>query len=156
MDVAFVMVSLGMLAGCAGVRTDVLASHMNGDWQGEHSFTIVRSPVQEANADQARYEDLVRVELNRYGFVDQAAGHARYVLSIAYDTRPASVAVDTGDCKELACQSGSGTGFVWFGRAWQHSLTLRFFDPASGDEVYKVSASSRDRDADTQHAVPYL
>src|ERR1700754_3059559 len=106
LDVAFVMRSPCILAGCAGVRTDVLASQTKGDWQREHSYAIVRSPVQEANADQARYEDLVRVELNRYGFIDQAAGPARYVLSIAYETRPASVAVDAGDCKELACRSG--------------------------------------------------
>jgi hypothetical protein len=155
-DAAFVMAVLCMLAGCAGVRTDVLALPAKGDVHLEHSYTIVRSPVQEANADQARYEDLVRNELDRYGFVSMVDGRARYVLSIAYDTRPASVAVDAGDCRDLPCQNGGGPGFVWFGRAWRHSLTLRFFDPASGDEVYEVSAASRDSNADAKHAMPYL
>jgi hypothetical protein len=156
MHLTFVVGALCTLAGCAGVRTDVLASQINGDLPLDHRYAIERSPVQESGPDQTRYEDLVRGELHRYGFVDTADGHARYVLSIAYDTRPATVAVDAGDCKDMACQDAAGAGFVWFGRAWQHSLTLRFFDQASGDEVYKVKATSRDGNADMRHAMPYL
>ena len=156
MGIAFVAASLCMLAGCAGVRTDVRASQTASDFQLGHGYAIVRSPVQGANADQARYEDLIRGELNRYGFVDTGAGNARYVLSIAYDARPASVGVDADDCLDGVCQSGGDAGFVWFGRAWRHTLTLRFFDPASGDEVYKVSAASRDSNAGMQRAAPYL
>jgi hypothetical protein len=156
MGLAIVTAGLCMLTGCAGVRTDVLASQTASDFQLGPRYAIVRSPVQGANEDQARYEDLVRGELNRYGFVDTGAGNAQYVLSIAYDTRPASVGVDAGDCLDGVCQSGGDAGFVWFGRAWRHTLTLRFFDPASGDEVYKVSAASRDSEAGMQHAAPYL
>jgi hypothetical protein len=42
------------------------------------------------------------------------------------------------------------------GRTYQHSLTLRFFEPTSGDERYKVSAVIADRDADPSHAMPLL
>ncbi|CAB3751465.1 DUF4136 domain-containing protein [Paraburkholderia solisilvae] len=148
--------SLCLLAGCAGVRTEVLTSQTQNDLRLEHSYVIARSPLQEASSDQARYEALVRRELGRYGLVDAAAGQAHYVLSIAYDTRPASVAIDAGDCAEASCRNTDSARFLWFNRSWKHTLTLRFLDPASGDEVYKVSATSRDGDADAQRAAPYL
>jgi Domain of unknown function (DUF4136) len=154
--VACAAASFCFLGGCAGVRTDVLTSQGQNDLQLKFSYEIARSPVQVASSAQARYETLVRSELGRYGLVDAEAGRARYVLSIAYNTRAASVAVDADDCKGSSCRNPGGARFLWFGHAWRHSMTLRFFDPASGDEVYKVSATSLDGDADPQHAIPYL
>jgi hypothetical protein len=47
--------------------------------------------------------------------------------------------------------------FRWFGRErFVHSLTVRFFDRATGREIYKVSVSSRDREADSRSAVANL
>jgi hypothetical protein len=155
-DAACVAASLCFLAGCAGVRTDVRASSTQSDLAFEHSYAIARSPVQEASDEQIRYEALVRAELVRYGLVDSETGSARYVLSIAYDTRPAGVVVDAKDCKDMSCNNPGAPGFFMFSRTYRHSLTLRFFDPANGDEVYKVNAASRDGDADSQHAIPYL
>ncbi|CAG9263649.1 hypothetical protein BDI4_760001 [Burkholderia diffusa] len=39
---------------------------------------------------------------------------------------------------------------------YRHVLTLRFVDAKSGADVYRVSASMRDRDAGTQQAAPTL
>jgi hypothetical protein len=148
--------SLCLLAGCAGVQTEVLTSQTQNDLQLEHSYAIARSPLQEASPDEARYEALVRSELGRHGLVDTAAAQARYVLSIAYDTRPASVAVGTEDCAAASCRNADSARFLWFDRSWRHTLTLRFLDPANGVEVYKVSATKRDGVADVQRAAPYL
>jgi hypothetical protein len=148
--------SLCFLAGCADVRTEVLASQTQKDLQLEHSYVIARSPTQEVSPQQARYEALVRGELDRYGLVDTSAGQARYVLSIAYDTRPASVAVEADDCAGASCHDTDSGRCFWLYRSWRHTLTLRFLDPSSGDEVYKVSAMNRDGDADPHHAIPYL
>ncbi|MDI7066128.1 hypothetical protein QMO17_33330, partial [Klebsiella pneumoniae] len=89
--------------------------------------------------------------------VDTAGKPAHYLLSIAYATRPAAVGVGTKDCAPGMCERSPEAPFSLFGgRAYQHTLTLRFFERASGREVYKVSAASSDRDADPLHAMPLL
>lgn len=145
------------LTGCAGVSTDVRASPSATPLAGERSYTLARSPLQDASADHLQYETWIRGELGKYGFTDVPQQRAHYLLSIAYDTRLAGVGVGTADCTQAAC-NGSGTGsFSLFGgHQYRHSLTLRFFEQSSGHEVYKVSASSQDRDADPLHAIPYL
>jgi hypothetical protein len=64
-----------------------------------------------------------------------------------------SVAIDSGDHEDSSCRRASPFSFY---RTWRHSLTLRFFDQASGHEVYKVVVTICDSDSDPQHAVPYL
>jgi hypothetical protein len=148
--------SLCFLAGCAGVRTDVQSSQPPENLELRHSYSIARSPVQDDSPAQSHYEELIRGELGRNGLIDAAADRATYLLSISYDTRPASVLTGPDECNGTPCRQAGTTRLLSFGRTWRHSLTLRFFDPASGDEAYRVSATSRDGDADPQHAVPYL
>jgi hypothetical protein len=145
------------LTGCAGVSTDVRVSNPDGDWQGARTYTLARTPLQDGSADHTEYEALIRAELNKYGFADTPAQAAQYLLSIAYDTRPAAIGVDAGDCTGGNCSSTAQASFSWFGgHPYRHTLTLRFFDQANGRERYKVSASSEDHDADPLQAIPYL
>lgn len=186
------------LSGCANLNTDVQAMNAGGDWQGERTYTLARTPLQEASEDHTQYEASVRAELGKYGFAEvpvtdvpvaeeavagarvadvPVAGTAvtkapvanvpgqgaRYLLSIAYETRPATIGVAAGGCArdgDKACAANNGgtpASFAWFGRrSYQHALTLRFFDRSNGREVYKVSAISEDHDAEPLHAIPYL
>ncbi|PMS29607.1 DUF4136 domain-containing protein [Paraburkholderia rhynchosiae] len=124
---------------------------------GERTYTIARMPTQDASADHAQLETALRDELTKKGFADTEDQPAHYLLSVAYATRPAQIGVDVNDCMASDCGRQNGAPFSLFGgRVYRHSLTLRFFERASGREVYKVSAASDDRDADPLHAMPAL
>lgn len=148
------------LTGCAGLSADVHsagATHAAAALQGERTYAITRMPSQEASADHPRFESLLADELARQGFVAMTGQSARYLLSIAYDTRPATIGVGEKGCTASDCERAPDAPFSLFGGpAYRHALTLRFFERASGREIYKVSASSSDRDADPQHAMPAL
>jgi hypothetical protein len=148
------------LAGCAGLSADV---HTNGSdraalaLQGEQTYAIARTQPQQESTDFVQAEQLLRDELTQRGFADTAGKPAHYLVSIAYSTRPASIGVGGNDCAPADCARGSdGLGALLLGREYQHSLTLRFFEHASGTERYKVSAVFVDRDADPVHAMPVL
>ncbi|MFM0737510.1 DUF4136 domain-containing protein [Paraburkholderia xenovorans] len=147
------------LTGCAGLNADVHTAHPSAALQGERTYTIARTPSQDASADHSQFEALLRNELLKHGFVVSTDKPAHYLLSIAYDTRPATVGVTATDCAGDECgrPTAPAPSFALFGgRAYQHALSLRFFERASGVEVYKVRATSSDRDADPLHAMPVL
>ena len=146
------------LAGCAGVKTDVQASPLSGTFASERTYALVRTEPQDANAGHAQYEALVRAELARYGFVEAPKESARYHVSLAYDTRPAGVGVDAAGCGSSTepCSKPAPSTTFFGQRLYQHSLTVRFFDRTNGQEIYKVAATKRDREADPLRAVPYL
>jgi hypothetical protein len=145
------------LTGCAGVSTDVRASPTATPMQGEQSYALARSPLQDGNPDYTEYETLIRAELGKYGFADVAQQRAHYLLSIAYETRLAAVGVGSADCAQEGCSSPGEATFALFGRrSYKHSLTLRLFEQTNGHEVYKVGVVSQDHDADPLHAIPYL
>ncbi|NVH76880.1 DUF4136 domain-containing protein [Paraburkholderia sp. JPY432] len=149
------------LTACAGLSADVHTVSANGAdhavaLQGE-TYSLARTPAQDDSTDHPQTEKLLRDELAKHGFVDTAGKPAHYLLSIAYSTRPASIGIGGEDCASADCGAGSdGPGALLFGRKYQHALTLRFFDYASGTERYKVSAVYSDRDADPLHALPLL
>ncbi|APA88960.1 DUF4136 domain-containing protein [Paraburkholderia sprentiae WSM5005] len=150
------------LTACAGLSADVHTVSGNGADQavalhGEQTYAFARTQPQDDSADHPQAENLLRDELAKHGFVDTAGKPAHYLLSMAYSTRPASVGIGGEDCAPLDCGAGSdGPGALLFGREYQHALTLRFFDYASGIERYKVSAVFTDRDAYPLHALPLL
>ena len=145
------------LTGCAGLNADVHTANPSAVLQGERTYTIARMPSQDSSADHPQFETMLRDELAKNGFTDSAAKSAHYLLSIAYDTRPAAIGVGATDCAPGACERSPAPPFSLFGgRAYQHGLTLRFFEQSSGQEVYKVSAASSDRDPDPLHAMPLL
>jgi len=148
------------LSGCAGLSADVHtggSDHAAVALQGEQTYAIARTQPQQHSADFARAEKLLRDELAAHGFADTADKSAHYLVSIAYSTRPASIGIGGNECAPADCARGrDGLGALLFGREYQHTLTLRFFDYASGTERYKVSAVFVDRDADPVHAMPLL
>ncbi|HYS64680.1 MAG TPA: DUF4136 domain-containing protein [Paraburkholderia sp.] len=145
------------LTGCAGPSAEVHTANPAAELQGERTYTIARMPSQDASADHPQFETAVRDELAKNGFVDMTGKPAHYLLSIAYDTRPAAIGAGVKDCAAGDCGRQSEPPFSLFGgRAYRHSLTLRFFERTSGQEVYKVSAMSSDRDGDALHAMPAL
>lgn len=155
-----------MLPGCADVRSDVhvsmpsVPSAPSGFGDGERTYALARQPLRatDANPLDAECESLVQQALGRRGFAAAPTGGARYRLSVAYDTHAAAVGVADEDCAAGGdCGERAKEPFAWPGvRTFVHSLTLRFFDQTSGREVYKASASSRDRDAGSGDAMPYL
>lgn len=148
------------LTGCAGLSADVhtaQAANAVAALQGEQTYTITRVPSQDASADHPQFEALLRDELAKRGFIDTAGKPAHYLLSIAYATRPATVEVGEKNCAPGECGHEAEAPFSLFGgRAYQHSLTLRFFERTSGKERYKVSAVTTDRDPDPLQAMPVL
>ncbi|REE21610.1 uncharacterized protein DUF4136 [Paraburkholderia sp. BL27I4N3] len=148
------------LTGCAGLSADVHtagAGNAAAALQGERTYAIARMPSQEVSADHPQFERLLVDELAKQGFVETKGEPARYLLSVAYDTRLATIGVNENGCTSGDCRRAPAAPFSLFGgSAYQHALTLRFFERASGQEVYKVSAVSSDRDADPQHAMPTL
>ncbi|MFT4070147.1 DUF4136 domain-containing protein [Paraburkholderia sp.] len=148
------------LTGCAGLSADVHtggSDHAAVALQGEKTYAIARTQPQQDSADYPQAEKLLRDELAEHGFVDTTGKPAHYLLSIAYSTRPASIGIGGKDCAPADCGQGrDGLGALLFGREYQHALTLRFFEYASGAERYKVSAVFVDRDGDPMHAIPLL
>ncbi|RSC47235.1 DUF4136 domain-containing protein [Burkholderia cenocepacia] len=151
-----------LLTGCAGVTTGVSAvGQPNAFASGAYGYDFVRTAAQAGDAEYRQIETLVRDELARRGFDAQPLKDARYRLSIAYATQPAAVAAIAERCgaASSACVTVDGPAplaLPFMGRVYRHVLTLRFVDAKSGADVYRVSASLRDRDPGTQQAAPAL
>ncbi|NTZ85349.1 DUF4136 domain-containing protein [Burkholderia metallica] len=151
-----------LLTGCAGVTSGVSAvGQPNAFASGAHGYDFVRTTAQADDAEYRQIETLVRDELAHRGFEAQPLKDARYRLSIAYATQPAAVAASADRCgaASSACVTVDGPAPValpFMGRVYRHVLTLRFVDAQSGADVYRVSASLRDRDPGTQQAAPAL
>ncbi|MCA8036138.1 DUF4136 domain-containing protein [Burkholderia arboris] len=151
-----------LLAGCAGITSGVSAvGQPDAFASGAHGYDFVRTAAQAGDAEYRQIETLVRDELARRGFDAQPLKDARYRLSIAYATQPAAVAASAERCgaASSACVTVDGPAplaLPFMGRVYRHVLTLRFVDAKSGADVYRVSASLRDRDPGTQQAAPAL
>jgi hypothetical protein len=155
---------LGALAGCAGVTADVdVRGNLSEPAQGGVKYRFAPAPVQIEAGATAPYEAMLRDGLARHGFAETQGEHdaARYLVSVAWATRSADVTVTTKDdcpdgqdnCRPAQQQ---GAAFPWFGKAYVHTLTLRFFALPDGTEAYRVIVVKRDRDADAGVALPYL
>lgn len=159
---AMTLCVVAVIAGCAGIESDVRASSDPAARLEPQSsrYVLDPGPLPAMRASAAGYETAVRNALAQHGFEAAPDEQARYRVSLAYETHPDSIAllegnncVEKGDCREPP----RSWLFLWPGqKAFVHSLTLRFFDRVSGHEVYKVVASSRDRCADAGRAMPYL
>ncbi|MDN7904778.1 DUF4136 domain-containing protein [Burkholderia diffusa] len=154
--------AVALLTGCAGVTTGVSAlGQPNAFESGARDYDFVRTAAQADDAEYRQIETLVRNELAHRGFDAQRGRAARYRLSIAYATQPASVAATADQCgaASSACVTVDGPAplaLPFAGKVYRHVLTLRFVDAKSGADVYRVSASMRDRDAGSQQAAPTL
>lgn len=150
-----------MLAGCAGIESDVRASLPDSPAfdAGARTYVFATSPVPAADADARHYESAVADALAKDGYDAVPDERARLRVSLAFDTHaePVSILDEVCEANGDCTPPRQYASFRWPGREWfVHSLTLRFFDRASGREIYKVSASSRDREAEPAYAIPYL
>jgi hypothetical protein len=156
------------------VQTDVRVWGAPGLLEGGRTYDLARTSSQATDPIHERYEIRARDELAGYGFVEaspDALPHPRYRVSIAYDTHPVSVSIEERDCgsAETSAETSvtdNGTDVagcaplearpaVGHGR-YVHSLTLRFFDWATGKEIYKVTSTERNGDEDAAGTTPYL
>lgn len=149
------------LTGCAGTATAVRASAEPGFGATERTYAFAEDTGVPGNGKGRALQSAVERRLTELGFVAAPPQSARYRLALSHDTHPASVGVDYSGCAGgVSCgfaDTGRTPGFPWPGAiAYVHSLTLRFFDRTDGKEAYKVSATKRDRDADSPLAAGYL
>jgi len=167
-------VAVATLAGCADIQTEVRASGASigtgklddklddkldhkpdhqqaNELAGEHTYALVRAPTQDAGPGEVRYEALVRDKFAQYAFIETTASSAHYLVSLAFDTRPAAVGVAAASDADPVTSAGASNS-----SGYRHTLTLRFFDRTSNREIYKVTAISHDSHADSLQAVPYL
>jgi hypothetical protein len=148
------------VCGCTYVKTDVRALDLSDELAGERTYSLAQAPSQEADPGDQRSEVIVREELQKYGFVTAPVDRAHYLLLPSFETRLATIGTYSGDCKPDSdgCESDAvlPSFHLLGGSGYRHSLTLRFFDRTSGQQVYKVSATNLDRNADPFHATEYL
>ncbi|PLZ01703.1 DUF4136 domain-containing protein [Burkholderia sp. WAC0059] len=149
-----------LLAGCAGITTDVHTLGMQQTPQGALTWRFVSVPDDGASPspDSAPYAALVRDGLAQRGFTEDPKGTVHYLVAVEYETHPASVHVAETGCSAApgGCGTQASAGLSWFGKSYEHSMTLRLLALPGGDEVYRVSTARRDHDPDPQHAMPYL
>jgi hypothetical protein len=138
------------LTGCTGIQTAVRASAGHAFGSGVRTYALASdAAIPAAPGDEdARYAAAVEHRLAALGFMAAPELGARYRVVLSHETRPASVGVGYSRCADgFPCGAPVlPPGFEWPGRAYLHSLTLRFFDRADGREAYKVSVTKRDRD----------
>ncbi|QPS39043.1 DUF4136 domain-containing protein [Burkholderia oklahomensis] len=150
------------MSGCASVTTGVSASAAPGALAGTRTYDFARTAAQADNADYRQVETLVRRELAQRGFDEAAGAQARYRVTIAYATQPASVALTMPGCggaQQPACVAVDGPApfaLPFAGTVYRHVLTLRFVERSSGAEAYRVSAAVQDRRPDALRAAPAL
>jgi hypothetical protein len=67
------ILAMGMLlTGCATtIRSDVIAFHQWPTDMPGSTFTFTRTPEQEASLEYRDYEDMVRTELSRLGYIPE-------------------------------------------------------------------------------------
>jgi Domain of unknown function (DUF4136) len=159
------------LSGCAYVQTDVRVSGAPGQLEAGRTYRLAHTSPQAADPIHARYEARVREALAGYGFVEvspDATTPAHYRVSIAYDTHPVAVGIREADCGSDGADLAAGKGADPVGcvplevrpvaghGSYVHAFTVRFFDWAAGQEIYKVTTVERDDDKDATSATPYL
>ncbi|KVN17647.1 MULTISPECIES: DUF4136 domain-containing protein [unclassified Burkholderia] len=151
-----------LLSGCASVTTGVSASAAPGALAGARTYDFARTATQADNADYRQMETLVRRELAQRGFDEADGAQARYRVTIAYATQPASVALTMPGCggaQQPACVAVDGPApfaLPFAGTVYRHVLTLRFVERSSGNDAYRVSAAVQDRHPDALRATPVL
>ena len=153
-----------LLGGCAGTPSDVrtwAAPTFAVSASDVRTYVLAASPLgsdSDKPAADAAVAGSVGRALAAYGFAAAPETVARYRLALSADSRPERVSVADGACaREGRCEAAPPAPLHWPGRKYyRHSLTLRFFDRASGQEVYKTSAALVDSQPALEPAVPGL
>jgi hypothetical protein len=156
------------LSGCASYVSSNVTAFTN--WTGNdtpRTFAFSVSPQQQNNLENATYEQEVGQELGRYGFRSVPGNAAQYWVSLDYGVRNRTVMVQTPvfyDSFWYGPYHRFGGGFWGPGPAYvdqpypvfSHSLTIRMTERASGNEVYRVTATTDGEQPSLVGAMPYL
>ncbi|RXZ33147.1 DUF4136 domain-containing protein [Oxalobacteraceae bacterium CAVE-383] len=164
------------LTGCAAtIQSDVIAFHQWPADMKERTFAFQRSAGQDASLEYRVYEDLVRNELLRLGYIaDTEKRGAALTVAIGYDVRTAQVVVN-----QPYDPFWYGPGF-YPGWGWRHGA-YPYYDPffgppmqqttypiytrrlhivinATADKkpLYEVEVSSEGQNANLSKAMPYM
>jgi hypothetical protein len=122
---AWVMALCLLLGGCAStIQSEVTAFH---EWPVEmrdKSFAFDRARDQENNLEYRTYENLVRAELLRLGFLEAADMRAaRLKVALRYG-------MDVRDMRVIEPVIVDAFGSPWYGPRWQRYGPLNpFYDP---------------------------
>jgi hypothetical protein len=165
-----------VLSGCAStIQSDVIAFHQ---WPAEmpnRTFAFTRTAEQDASLEYRSYEDLVRNELTRLGYIpDTEKRGAALSVALSYEVRAAQIVVT-----EPYDPFWYGPGF-YPGWGWRHGgypYYDPFFRPPMQQTVYpfytrrlhimitgakdkkplyEVEVSSEGRNAALSTAMPYM
>jgi hypothetical protein len=171
-------ITLGiLLTGCAStIRSDVIAFHQ---WPADlpvRTFAFDRTPEQETSLEYRSYEDLVRNELSRLGYVPDAEKHgAALTVAISYSVRSAQVVV-TEPYDPFYYGPSFYPGWGWrpggpysyydpfFGPPMQQTiypiytrrLHILITNTADKKPLYEVEVASEGRKPALQPAMPYM
>ncbi len=171
------------LSGCAAptIRSEVTAFH---EWPAQlpdQSFTFERSQGQDNDLEYRNYENLVRAELLRLGFVDAgAAAKAALRVSMAYRVTERDVRV----VEPVVISPGWGPGYYgprwpygyydpffydpfWYGppvvsyqennyRLYRRQLQVGIARTADAKKLYDVTVTSEGQTASLAAVMPYM
>lgn len=166
-----------LLTGCAStIRSDVIAFH---EWPAElpdRSFTFSRTPEQAASLEYRMYEDQVRNELSRLGFIpDVDRKGSALTVALSYGMRMAQVVVTEPAYDPFWYGPGFYPGWGWrrgrypYDPYWGppmrqtaypiysrslHVVITRTAEPAR--PLYEVEVVSEGENGNLSEAMPYM
>jgi hypothetical protein len=128
-----------LLTGCAStIRSDVIAFHQ---WPADlpvRTFAFQRTPEQETSLEYRSYEDLVRNELSRLGYIPDAEKRgAALTVAISYDVRSAQVVV-TEPYDPFYYGPSFYPGWGWRHGGSSYSYYDPFFGPPMQQTIYPI------------------
>jgi len=171
-----------LLGGCATltVTSDVTAFHATPFHLQEKTYSFLHTPEQENNLEYRNYEDLVRAELLRLGFVETPpTARPKLKASISY-----SISVRDVRVIEPVVINNYGPSPFWPGPYWR-GYYGPFYDPfwyspplvetrdtsyqiftrqfhfilartEDGDHVYEMTVKSEGQESSLAAVIPYM
>jgi hypothetical protein len=161
------------LGGCASYVTTQVTAFQN--WtatDAQRTYAFERSPAQQNSLEQQTYEQVVDNELSLYGFKLTPLAGANFLVSLDYSSRDQTVVVQQPDFYDPWGPWGMPYYRPW-GGWWvapppppvyttqtytvaHQRLAIRIKDKATGQEVYRVTASAQVDDPSLLRAMPFL
>lgn len=177
-----VALSSVLLSGCASfIRSDVIAFH---DWPAEMQnkvYAFDRQPGQENNLEHQNYENLVRAELTRLGFVEAQNPRAailKVALNYKIDSRDVRVVEPVADPYWPYYGAYYGPRWrggyygpyydpFWYGpprvtyreaqyEVFKRELNVQITQVRDGKKLYDVSVDSDGGNGSLAFAMPYM
>lgn len=173
----FAMLAMGsLLTGCAStVQSDVIAFHNWSAAPADKTFSFARTPDQNASLEYRSYEDMVRNELSRLGYIPDTENRSTALaVALSYEVRTSQIVVN-----QPYDPFWYGPGFYpgWGWRQGGYGYYDPFFSPpmqqtvypiytrrmhvlitgvADKQPLYEVEVVSEGRDSGLSNVMPYM